>query len=45
MIVIERELDRIKGEYIVQDPCHFFPVTSFIIPVDTFKPSIWEAFF
>lgn len=45
MIVIERELDRISGEIVIQDPCPFFPVTSFIIPIDTFEPSIWEAFF
>lgn len=34
MIVIERELDRIGRGYELQNPCPFFPVTSFILPID-----------
>ena len=40
MIVIERELDRIGRRYELQNPCPFFPVTSFILPIDflAFQP-------
>ena len=34
MILIERELDRIGGGYELQNPCPFFLVTSFILPID-----------
>lgn len=35
MIVIEYELNRIDVGGSVQDPCHLFPLISFIIPVDS----------
>ncbi len=45
MIVIERELDRIDSGYKIQNPYPFFPVTSFILPVDSLEPSIMEVLF
>ncbi|GAB1475849.1 hypothetical protein MASR2M70_06810 [Bacillota bacterium] len=44
MIVIERELDRIEEGVKTQNPCPFFPVTSFILPLDSIEAFHLEGF-
>ncbi len=44
MIFIEQQLYKINEVDKIQDPCHHFPVTCFILPLTPLEPSESEGF-